>query len=525
MAPSRCAYPRCPSRGPNPRPGGITAVAGEVWLCAACGGLQLACQSAKCQRAGTLNRPFARFCRRCQEDLVPDPPGRGAAVNWERARRAGWGRPLLQASEPEVVADLGARLGYERPTTRVGLGIAQGVLALHEVHPRGGALALLRPLAQGAADPVVWEQSESPTSGGVEVPFDPLLLPGGRFLLFARPGRVTVLDLWGCPGLSAYEAVPPRIAELADWPLAAPPVPLGRHAFGLLSRGGSGTYRWAVWDLSRPDQVGADLAAAPSATTDLPLEGSPCQLELVDDRVLTLATYQGHWVWRKADAAAARAQELRRTWPRPGAPPDRTIELDPHVDDRRAFRWAFREPRHGFLVHRPGEVPRFEWVYRVRSGHEAAEWGERYEVDFTTLEVNLPAPIAGRAADAAPIGSVQQEYRGESFAAEMLFRRGSDLLREDLDRVVHACHQHLPKSLSGLQLFDPLLVVIGRGEDRRRYLQVDSLPHPTSQYHVNDLEEIASDPVIWGRWLFTVEEDGRTGLVVRRRELIPAPRA
>ncbi|CAN5657686.1 hypothetical protein BH23PLA1_BH23PLA1_13940 [soil metagenome] len=456
------------------------------------------CRSEKCRRLGVLNRPFVRYCRRCCRDSTPEPSWNEASEAWERSRRVGWDQPLDLAREPQRLRELGTRSGQEAQLARPVLAIVQGVLALHECRADGDHLALLRPLASGEVSPEIWEFSAPLVSRAKEVPFDPMLLPGGRFLVFSRPGRLILLDLWGCSGLSAYEEVAPRIVELTDRPLASPPRSLGGGVLGLISREVE-VYRWRCLDVS------ADRSLGEAEAVELPLEGAPCQMELVDDRVLALATPLGHWVWRKQDAVSGHVEAIQRTWPGADNRADLEVELDEHRENPRAFRL----PRQSFSVSRPGESARFNWVYRVRTASEARVWVEQYSVHFETLEAILPRRMDALH-QAIPIGPTHYLVPP---AAEMLYRRGQELRREEV-----TCQQFLPMSLAGIQLLDPLLLVIGVEQGDGRYLQLHSLLHSSSQLRV-DLQGIVTDPLIWSRWLFTIEGDGGEGLVLLRREL------
>ncbi|MFO0954673.1 MAG: hypothetical protein U0835_26615 [Isosphaeraceae bacterium] len=499
-SPPACPYPRCPSRGALNRAAAVVPVAGDVRLCGACGGLVLACKALTCEKFETLNRPFARYCRRCGVDLAAS-----GADAWDEAARSAWAGPLGEAGPPEDLADLSARAGKVADRTRVAMSMAQGVLALHEVRRGPGLLALLRPLAPEGADPWVWSAVDPVPAGKDEAPFDPALLPDGRHVVFSRPGRVVVLDLWGCTGISAYEEALPWALDLGEAPLASPPVALGDATFGLLRRAAAGS-AWEVW---RP---GTGRGDAPAASVSLALAGQPCQVALVDGRVLTFATPEGHWVWSKADARAARADRdrLHRTWPQEGTPADARV----HLDDHAGSAWSFHSPRQGFLVPRPGESPKFGWYYRVRDEPSGDEWVEQYFVDVSPLGASRTRRV--RAGKATPVGAT----RGVSSVAEMLFRRGAELTRENNNGAIDPCHVRLPNPLTGLRLFDPLLAVIGLSGDDRRHLEIGSLAHQGQSAHVEFSHGIASDPLVWSRWLFTAEFDGQAALKVRRREII-----
>jgi hypothetical protein len=417
-----------------------------------------------------------------------------------------------------LIVDLASRNGYIPPETRVGMAMIHGVLALHLTHGRGDALVLLRAFVRDGVDPWIRRCEEPSTPGQVaEVPFDPMLLPGGRFLAFSRPSRLMVLDLWGCAGLSASEEVPPEVIEFREAPLAAPPIPLAGPTLGLLIGDANSGYRWRVWSVESPALEAENLAEAPS----LPIEGTPCQAEVVDGRVLALATPMGHWVWGLEDATSARVGGLKQTWPPEGTPSDRQLVLDQQVLDRPDFR----EPRHVLRVNHRGRSQRFDWYAlvqgRARSG--TAEWVEHYSVSFATLEATRSGPIrsgpgsSSAAGRVIPIGTT----RTTSEAAHVLFREGNQLRHE---RDGDASHW-LNVPVDGVQWFDPMLVQVRTIEDGTRSIEVVPLGYPDYLAQVVIDEMLVADPVLWSRWLFTAERDDQGRVRIWRREMIDPTRA
>jgi hypothetical protein len=445
------------------------------------------------------------------------------------------GHTRAKAGDAKDVVDLRECVSLTATkTTRVAMTISQGILALHEVHSGGGLLALLRPVAEDKSHSWVW-QDDDPVPKDVferpvERPFDPLFLPGGRHVVFARPGRVLVLDLWGCQGLSAFKESQPWELVLADRQLVAPPVALNGSTLGLLCRAASTDYHWEVWNLKHDANGGtiatkdASVALSSAKPQDHHLQGDVCQLALVDGRVLAFATRKGHWVWSKENAMAGSADPSTfiRTWPKDNTPKNVEIQLDTQIVNR----VAFHSPQQGFLVDEPGKSMRFEWHYRVKRDspgtHTTHSSGvEQYFVEFSPLLASGASSLDDALdsdRDATPLGATSNT----GTLVKMLYKHGDKLRLGNNNGAIGKSEIHLPNLISGLRLLDPFIVAIAPDERTKdRQLEIHSLLHEHDPKLVIQAKGIVSDPLIWGRWLFTAEIEDDLGLVVKRRALVP----
>jgi hypothetical protein len=339
-----------------------------------------------------------------------------------------------------------------------------------------------------------------------------LLLPAGRHLVFARPGRLVVLDLWACAGLALHGPEPaPGTNDLAGLKLAARPVPLGGHHLGLLLVDSNGSYRWQVRDLERRDGPAAgDQADA----LELKIEGTPCRVELVDGRAVVLATPLGHWVWDAAAAARGEVGACAPTWPDRKGPAERRVELDVQAVDPKRLR----QPSMGWRVNEPGISDNFDWYYRVegrRTSGSLSKWAEHYTINFASRTPTVvPSPLED--ARLVPLGPIAVRSR----STEFVLKAGTSLMRTTDSRVLEPCAHNLPEPLYGLQLFGSNALAVTQGADGKTELEAASLQHAGLPARARLDGRLVADPLLWSHWLFTVEIERAGRAVVRRRELI-----
>lgn len=519
LPPLGCPYPRCPSHhGVVPE---ATEAPQGIRLCSACGRLMVVCHNRSCQASGTFNRPFVKFCRRCGE-----PVKQGRA--WEALRRDGWDLVPQGIAEPEIVADLSRLIQTHSPRYLVAQEMIRGMLAIHHA---GQSLALTKAVPGDLDEAILWSWAEDPFPespfGGPSPPNTPTLLPDERRLMFSCPQGVLLLDLWSCHGISAKDnAARVRVLRLSRRSLVVPPIPLDPSRIGLLSRGPgeSSPYRWTIWDIARPESEDASVASELNSEAGalLPIGlGTPCRREVVADRAITLTTPKAQFVWKMADAIEMNVAEdkLVRTWPGPEADPEDTIVLD----DRGEFQTAAIASTEAMLLHEPtAEMKRrgldgqFSWFYCVRSDRaaslESAERYECYQVPLDSLRFNIPQPVQ-LPSGARPVGAVPDR----NDIPRMIFHFGPEIWSVDEANMGRMYQGGLPSTPVSHQSAGPLILSVGEQDHRTRFVQIDSLHHPARRTEAVLGGRLVSDPLLWHRWLFTIEIDGSDRLLARRR--------
>lgn len=507
-----CPYPRCPS----PEAPRLRKVAGRVHECTSCGRLMVACLNRDCLELGTFNRPFVRYCRRCGEEL----PQEAQAAMWEQARQDGWRlAPVAgSASAPELVAELSRLVDTTAPAQyAVALAMIRGVLA---VHLAGHFLALVKAVPTRDAG-VLWDVGDPfppPPHPVKMIAYAPALLPDERNLLYARTQGLLALDLWSCHGLSAKDNAPrTRSIRCARRSIVAPPIPLGNQRIGLLTRGWRRgeelPLRWAVWDLSAPKREDEALSALLDSE-DLPAMGCAGKnpiCEVVDGRVITISTGREQWVWRLRDADRSDVLAMKKTWPRDGdGRPGATV-----LDVGEGSMIGTGLPRQSFLVPRArGE--RFSWFFRVQGDDPTIpEAIEQYDVEFETLDATL-AQTVGLPSGASPIGASPD--RNDTL--QMYFRAGKDIWFHSDGPAASHFHRGLPQAIVDLVADGPLVVSVGEGGREERSIGIHSLHHRGSQIDVpieGGRRLISTRPLLWSRWLYSVELDADNRLYLFRR--------
>ena len=498
--------------------GGVTirADGGRIRACESCGRLMVACLKNNCPDIRTYNRPFVRFCRRCGENV-------DQTAFWNEVRQDGWDLKPESFDPPELIADLSS-LVESRSSERYLLAIAmvRGALAVHHA---GQYLALLSACPGEKGKEFLWEKEGDPFPPSpdrpVPAPHTPRLLPGERYLMYSSPQGVLVLDLWSCHELSAKDNEPEyRIIQLKNRSLIVPPIALDEHRIGLLTRGWSRTtelpYRWAVWDRSLPKEKDAERSAflETEASEKLPIEGRHCRCEVIDNRVIAFSTVKQHWVWQLEDAAKS-SMTMLRTWPNHVRKHDDSIVMD----DQNEFQTATNHITHSFLVQYPGSAShlqraeRFSWFYRVRR-HDGPirEEIERYDIEFKSLDPQIPQSIR-LTEGAKPIGAALDL----NDIPRMYFKVGGDIWYLSDGLSANLAQGGLPRTIVSHQLAGPLILSVGSKDHDARYIQLDSLHHQNVHGVVSIENKLISDPLLWFRWLYTVELNAENRLSVYRR--------
>ena len=499
-----CAYPRCPA----PDSAKFKTVAGRISECESCGRLMAACTSKSCQGAGTFNRPFVLHCRRCGQKSIQ-------AADWERARCDGWNLAPKSVSPPEVIADL-SRLADTNSAGHISIATAM-IHGTFAVHQAGHYLALLKAVPGASGESVLWEFDNDPfptaPDGSFPAPYRPMLLPGERYLVYSSRQGFLVLDLWSCQGLSAKDANPRfRLITCKRRWLARAPVALDEHRIGLLLKGRSRTdeapFRWAVWDLRTPRDSDFAFAARLDSEdlTRLPLMGRNCQCDLVENQVVTFSTPREHWAWRISDAGDSAVDALAKTWPSAQANASESVILEDQI----------RIPRQAFLSH-GRSAERFSWFMCVRDDDPSNPESvvKRYEVNFESLKTTFPQ-IIKLPPGATPIGSALNR----DGIPQMYFRTGTEIWSETDGQGTNHEMDGLPRSIKSLHLDGPLVVSVGERNQGERSIQVDSLQHRGGHANVLIERTLLSDPVLWYRWLYTVELDDEDRLQAIRRTVV-----
>jgi hypothetical protein len=237
--------------------------------------------------------------------------------------------------------------------------------------------------------------------------------------------------------------------------------------------------------------------------------------EVIDDRVIAFSNVKQHWVWRLDDAAES-SMTMIRTWPNQDRKvPDSLVLDDPDKDARDSPQTATNHIGHSFVVHRlraGGRRERFSWFYCVRRHGTNREEIEGYDVRFETLLPEIPQTIGlrpgARLMGAAPtVNGIPQMY----------FRVGGDLLYLNDGHTPTPYQGGLPQTISSHQLAGPLVLSVGRKGNGAYFLQLDSLHHQGAHADVTVENDLPSDPLLWHRWVYTVELAQDRRLFVHRR--------
>jgi hypothetical protein len=514
-----CAYPRCSAPDASNLKRLKAALDGKeygICECESCGRLMAACTEQTCHDAGTFNRPFVRYCRRCKEEVDQAP-------EWEQAQSDGWNLIPQSIGEPQVLADFSG-LGPKRQPASSAIAMIRGVLAVHQA---GQYLALVKvkPGARGDALLWVWDERRYPfpdPSDGLYYLYAPMLLPGERYLVYSCAEGVLVLDLWSCQGLSAKDNVPKhRLIRCKHRSLVAAPIAVGNGRIGLVLKDWSSTdalpFRWAVWDLETPDGRDREFESGLDSpqTGQLPLSGEKCRCEVVGNRVITFSTGRQQWVWRIADAAVSRIDEMKQTWPTPQTKDQQLLheQSNSTILDDRTGHLTRLGPIPPDLPFQGRRAEKFSWFSSVQRGDPASTvLVERYEVDFESLGPTFPQSIE-QLSGARPIGSAPNQDK----TLQMYFRAGTDIWYQSEGSGASHFQGGLPDPIRSLRLFGPLVVSVGENDREQESIQIDSLHHRGGHAVVPIENKLLSDPLLWYHWLFTIELDPENRVQAYRR--------
>lgn len=487
---STCPYPWCPSS--KKTEGGTIAVASvsSVASCTSCGSMASRCPERVC---GAWNRAFVRWCRRCGRDL------RDAVDVWETLRTAGPVGGPTGIGPAEVVADLS---NLDGPTTlrshRVAIAAVQGFLALHQA---GGFVALIPPFSRSEIE-VSYGFREPETRTKPAPAFNPVIMPGGRFLLLADRRGAAIVDLWET-GISAASptGVGPRRLTLPK-PVAARPIPLTETRVGLML-GETAPYSWMIWDHTAPEP---SPAVANASLRPMPILGGPCETTLVGKESLAFATHEGHWAWRLEDASAGKVETIKPTWTAGSETEALRVSIGRQVE----YPEGFTSPGQVFLWDEPGGP--FTWLFRTLDGRARS-----YRVNASTLDIDDRYDYE----EITPVGLA---VRPNQTRPSIIFDK-NDMLQEerDLRGKPIPCQVSLPgEGKAGLQLVGTLVVTVrnSRTGGGSRSIQIQSLWGGRTAISTEEITGLASDPFVWSGHLFTVERSGNDRLTLVRRALI-----
>jgi hypothetical protein len=436
---------------------------------------------------------------------------------WHKAGQFGDLCPAERAGTPDTVLTLSRLREYKPPFAMLAMRFIEGLLAIHQA---GAYLALVHPFRNEDDNPqrTIWYGVEQVPCRANQRPFPPLKMKDDRHILFTSATAVYAVNVWSLKDWAYRGDERPRYHNIVDWhaddkpKIVAAPVIIDAQRFGLLTYGPDDKYRWVLRELLT-DAKFPEAANAVGDSVELPLEGRPCHVESVADKVLTFATPLGHWVWRFADAKEGKVSELRRTWPR--AENDAHLVANAHNSGANNFYFV----RQCLTVDRPMSAQgpgKFTWYYQKTGRPNELEC---YAVSCDSLEPTHVTQL-DREHGTIPLGM------RVSGPAKALFARGQKLLQE-----AGLTLESLPgygliediEQATGLMFQDPLLAAVERGrENFERTLIVRSIHHPNRRTVV-DLPSLRSDPLIWSRWLFTIESGDDHALAIRRRDLQASP--
>ena len=483
-------------------------------LCRDCGLPQVTCNGADC---GALNRSFIKFCRNCRQG---DDEGRPAQVSdaWAKGRRTSWDRLPVAFGPGELVAEI--PVGTEPGNSNITLAFIDGLLAVHQP---GVFRGLARPFAHHSADAWVWSDPDGSTGKkprSVKA-YEPLILNDRRHFVFSDEDGLSILDVWSCVKLFACNESP-RVRRLSlsglEAKLVAAPVPLPDHRFGLLILDTSAKiHRWLTWDLKQDQDT--DLPDRLRAAKPTEIVGESCQRDILEGRFIAFSTTAGHWVWELDKAKLEDVASIKKTWPL-NKPETYAI---PSGKRSQAFSMRHSDDQDDLLG--------FDWYFQASKNDEKGGLNQTY--NYRVIALGLVASeheVLLRSKEAIPFG----EWTNDAGTSKILFRVGDGLFRGD--GVAHQFQEYpgvFDSQVVSLQLQGPLVLMEGQGTHAGRdlrFFRMFSLTDQTVKARTNLVHQedksdsdlishhIRSQPLLWSRWMFTVEEHQGT-LGVRRREI------
>ncbi|MFV1965611.1 MAG: hypothetical protein ACC628_09335, partial [Pirellulaceae bacterium] len=269
---------------------------------------------------------------------------------------------------------------------------------------------------------------------------------------------------------------------------------------GILLESSSGTYQWAVLDLEdlSSNSSTADILAQ---AVDLPLEGSPCQVDCVSGQLVAFATPRGHWLWNVPDARTGNVDALKRSLSVDGT--NTEVRLNQEVLSSKAFRL-----RRQVLFHDPSNDEYCFWYYLKESGRSTTL--ERYRIYFDSLSVHDSVPVDDEL-EAVPVGGLCDRD-----TAEMLFASNNRLYQEGHGVLSTAVGiRPIPdlNELMGLTFSSPLLAGV---RNHAREIWLRNVRGDLDAYI--STSTLFANPVIWSNWMFTCELE-ENHLLIRRWEI------
>ena len=351
--------------------------------------------------------------------------------------------------------------------------------------------------------------------------YPPLLMPDDRHLLFSSPHAVYGVHLWSMRGWSSsnerwYNTLVDCGGQ-SRVKIAAAPVVLSEGKFGLLLQDEDG-FRWGVFDLD-PMRNGVPLPDVMARSVALRLTGQTAVVWTVLGQLLAFATTDGHWVWKLEAARGQRTEELVPTWKSRGG------DLIISAHDARASEFHFAR-QHVFHGNR--DPQKVTWYYQVQETRRdegglmrAARRLDYYELNVETLTRQRGGSVGD--ADRTVLLGAREDPHDNRMPSTMLFASEGRVAKYAHGQLQAHQNRSMPRDVAhatGLVFADPLVVSIWCGTNAGyRNLNIYSVAH---DWHRDvEVANLISNPLLWSRWLFTLEGTDDGGVAMRRRSLCP----
>lgn len=392
-----------------------------------------------------------------------------------------------------------------QPESLVEVQFLDGLLAVHQA---GSYQGLYHPFASIETAKILQLRDRPGVSPGRR-PWRPTLIDR-RFIVFSHPEFARSVDAWSLTGWSVRGNAethdlfhcPPE----ARLTLAAAPVSFEGLTVGLLFYDADEeAYLWLTLDISQSKLLNSEEIR--NSASALEISGTPCEVDSSMDQAITFSTSSGHWVWKTEDARNSRTDKMERLKTRG----------TPKTDD--GLVRGFHFPRQKLFLHSidSAETELFNWYYQTIEGPEMLECCRVY---FSTLHAEtLRLPLRRKM---IPLG------KRRTASGEMVIVEDGKVWSESLGKLTPLAENlTIESNFTGLTFEDPLLLTIGSrlssksgmssksGIRRLTIRSIENLNHSLS-FEVNPPY---SNPILWGRWLFTTEYDTEGEIVLRRRIL------
>ena len=386
-----------------------------------------------------------------------------------------------------------------KPESLLEVQFLDGLLAIHQA---GSYQGIYHPFASNETAKIL-QLRDRPELSPDRRPWKPTLIDR-RFIVFSHPEFARSVDAWSLTGWSVRGNAEthdlfhcPAEARLT---LAAAPVPFEGLTVGLLFYDAEEeSYLWLTLDISQSKLLNSD-EIRDSGSSLKTISGTPCEVDRSMDQAITFSTSSGHWVWKTEDARNSRTEKM-----------ERLITMGaPKTDD--GLVRSFHFPRQKLFLHSmdSAETEHFNWYYQTTEGPETLQCCRVY---FSTLHAEHVGPLRRKM---IPLG------KRRTAIGEMVIIEDGKVWSESFGRLApRAENLTIEKDFIGLTFEDPLLLTIGSrlsSQTRIRRLtirSIENLNHSLS-FEVNPPY---SNPILWGRWLFTTEYDTEGEIVLRRRIL------